>query len=72
MHERPRYYSPFHPPQNPFLPTRWSDHLSMQTPGRIKSLETRYPRTRPFSASPSNLKLHFVRSPEAVAGPFPA
>ena len=27
----------FHPPRGPLLPTRWSDHLSMQTPVRITS-----------------------------------
>jgi hypothetical protein len=36
-HERPEYYSlaTF----TPLLPTRWSDHLSMQTPVRITSLD---------------------------------
>jgi hypothetical protein len=29
--------SDFHPPRGPLLPTRWSDHLSMQTPVRITS-----------------------------------
>jgi hypothetical protein len=29
--------SDFHPPRGPLLPTRWSGHLSMQTPVRITS-----------------------------------
>src|SRR6267154_3357147 len=29
--------SDFHPPRGPLLPTRWSDHPSMQTPVRITS-----------------------------------
>ena len=29
--------SDFHPPQGPLPPTRWLDHLSMQTPVRITS-----------------------------------
>ena len=38
-HERPRYYSksPVTSIPHGALPTRWSDHLSMQTPVRIPS-----------------------------------